>query len=71
MSKPTDEEIIDALDKWGSAMTYVVRNLVCQKHKGLKTTFILRRLKVLEQSGKVERVRSCYKTQICWRVVRA
>lgn len=71
MSKPTDEEIIEAVGKWGSAMTYVVRNLLCQKHKGLKTPFILRRLKKLELAGKIERVSSSYKTQLCWRVGRA
>jgi hypothetical protein len=71
MNKPTNKEILEALDKWGGAMTYVVRNILGQKYKGLKTPLILRRLKALELAGKVERMRTDYKTQICWRVVMA
>jgi len=66
MSKPTDEEIIQALTGHGRCMTYVVTNILRRKYWPLDTAYILRRLKRLEEAGKVRRVRSSYAVQICW-----
>ena len=70
ISSPSDEEILTELKRWGcGTMTYVVRNGLCSKYKGLKTSFVLRRMKALEAAGKVNRVPSPYKVQICWKLV--
>ncbi|MFV3023575.1 hypothetical protein ACNI4H_03130 [Klebsiella aerogenes] len=66
MSKPTDEEIILVLNEHGRCMTYVVTNWLRDKYRTLDTAYVLRRLKKLESVGKVQRVKSVYKTQICW-----
>ncbi|KAA1280215.1 hypothetical protein ACM6O4_08965 [Citrobacter portucalensis] len=66
MSKPTDEEIIQLLADYGNCMTYFVTNVLRHKYWPLDTAYILRRLKKLESAGKVRRVKSAYKTQICW-----
>lgn len=66
MSKPTDEEIIQALTAHGRCMTYVLTNILRRKYWPLNTAYILRRLKKLEAAGKVMRVRSSYAVQICW-----
>ena len=66
MSKPTDEEIIQALTAHGRCMTYVVTNILRRKYWPLDTAYILRRLKKLEAAGKVRRVRSSYAVQNCW-----
>lgn len=68
MNKPTDEEIIKVLTDHGRCMTYVVTNWLRDKYWTLDTAYVLRRLKKLEISGKVRRVKSVYKTQICWDV---
>ena len=67
----TDDEIIAAVKDWGNSnMTYVVTNkLRMSGYKGLKTPYILRRLKALEGQGKVKRIKSPYAVQICWAVV--
>lgn len=66
MSKPTDEEIIQVLSGHGQCMTYVVACLLRRKHKSTNTAYALRRLKKLEAIGVVRRMKSSYKTQICW-----
>lgn len=66
MSKPTDEEIIQVLNEHGRCMTYVVTNWLRDNYRPLDTAYVLRRLKKLEVAGKVQRVKSVYKTQICW-----
>lgn len=66
MSKPTDEEIIQALTAHGRCMTYVLTNILRRKYWPLDTAYILSRLKKLEAVGKVQRVKSTYKTQLCW-----
>ncbi|WP_213758432.1 hypothetical protein [Citrobacter freundii] len=70
MSKPTDEEIIQVLRDHGNCMTYVVTNWLRDNYKGIKTNYVLRRLKKLEVEGKVKRVKSSYAVQICWEVVK-
>jgi hypothetical protein len=70
VAKPTDEQILAALRGGGRCMTYVVANrLSMLKHRGFDTAFVLRRLKVMEKAGKVERVQTSYAVQICWRAV--
>ena len=69
MSKPTDEEIIQVLTWHGRCMTYVVTNWLRDNYRPLDTAYVLRRLKKLEAAGKVQRVKSVYKTQICWEAV--
>ncbi|PXH05012.1 hypothetical protein DMR07_06145 [Citrobacter freundii] len=66
MSKPTDEEIIQVLAERGNCMTYFVTNVLRRQFLPLDTAYVLRRLKKLEASGKVKRVKSVYKTQLCW-----
>lgn len=66
MSKPTDEEIIQVLSEHGQCMTYVLTNWLRDDYPSLQTAHVLRRLKKLELAGKVQRVKSIYKTQICW-----
>ncbi|HHY6411310.1 TPA: hypothetical protein ACV5TU_000420 [Salmonella enterica] len=66
MSKQIDEEIIQALTAHGRCMTYVVTNILRRKYWPLDTAYILRRLKKLEEEGKVLRVRSSYAVQLCW-----
>lgn len=68
----TDNEVIDAIGGDGRRMTYVVANILRMEHKHhngtLATAKVLRRLKSLESRGIVERVRSDYAVQICWRL---
>ncbi|ECP8397406.1 hypothetical protein L6M23_003048 [Salmonella enterica subsp. enterica serovar Matopeni] len=66
MSKPTDEEIIQVLAERGNCMTYFVTNVLRRQFWPLDTDYVLRRLKKLESAGKVKRVKSAYKTQLCW-----
>ena len=72
MAELTDEEVIDAMKGAGRRMTYVVANILRMTHKHhngtLGTAKVLRRLKALEKRGEVERVRSDYAVQICWRL---
>ena len=73
MANLTDEEVIDAMQGASRRMTYVVANILRMTHKHhngtLGTPEVLRRLKALEKRGVVERVRSDYAVQICWRLV--
>lgn len=66
LPKPTDEEILQLLADYGNCMTYFVTNVLRRKYWPLDTAYILRRLKKMELAGKVQRVKSNYKTQICW-----
>lgn len=66
MSKPTDEEIIQVLRDHGNCMTYVVTHWLQDNYRGIKTAYVLRRLKKLEALGAVKRVKSSYAVQICW-----
>ncbi|EBY0917185.1 TPA: hypothetical protein LUJ02_000547 [Salmonella enterica subsp. enterica] len=66
MRKPTDEEIIQVLTERGNCMTYFVTNVLRRQFWPLDTAYVLRRLKKLEEAGKVKRVKSAYKTQLCW-----
>lgn len=66
MSKPTDDEIIQLLADYGNCMTYFVTNVLRRKYWPLDTAYVLSRLKKLEAAGRVKRVKSNYKTQLCW-----
>lgn len=73
MAELADREMLDVMRGHGSGlMTYVVANMLRMKHKHhngtLDTPRVLRRLKALEKRGVVERVRSVYARQICWRL---
>ena len=68
-TNPTDNDILAAVEKFGATPTGVARNILSANFKGIKTGFVLRRLKKLEQAGKVKTVKSGYATQYCWRVV--
>lgn len=71
----TDGEILGAMRGRGVSMTYVIANrirMAHRRHNGtLRTARVLRRLKVLESRGVVERVPSSYARQICWRLIEA
>lgn len=67
MPVPTDEEIIAAAS--GRKATYVIRNILSERHKGIPTAWVLRQLKRLEKAGKVMRVPSSYAVQITWSVI--
>lgn len=66
MSRVTDEEIIQVLTEHGPCMTYVVAYWLKLKNDSVNTAYTLRRMKKLEEAGKVRRAKSSYKTQICW-----
>ena len=72
MAELTDEEVIAAMKGAGRRMTYVVANILRMTHRHhngtLGTEKVLRRLKALEKRGVVERARSDYAVQICWRL---
>lgn len=66
-TKPTDEQIIDALKGRYGTMTYVLRNILTGFGRPLPpTAFIRRRLFALEKAGKVKRVQTSYAVQHCW-----
>ncbi|WP_233459286.1 hypothetical protein [Citrobacter sedlakii] len=65
IDKPTDEEIVQVLRDHGNCMTYVVTHWLQDNYRGIKTAYVLRRLKKLEGEGKVRRVKSSYVVQIC------
>ncbi len=71
MTTITDEQIIKVLTDHGRCMTYVVANWLRDFDKKIETPSVLRRLKKLEKAGKIQRVKSVYKTQICWGVLDA
>lgn len=65
--KPTDAEILEVLKQRAGTMTYHLANIIrFDKRKAVQTEFVLRRLKALEKSGAVVRVKSTYATQLCW-----
>ncbi|WP_024530249.1 helix-turn-helix domain-containing protein [Serratia fonticola] len=66
MDNLTDEKIINVLKDHGRCMTYVVTNWLRDIDKKIDTPLVLRRLKKLEKAGKVQRVKTSYKTQYCW-----
>lgn len=66
LSDISDDQIIQVLKSHGRCMTYVVANWLSDFDKKIDTPAVLRRLKKLEKAGKVQRVKSNYKTQICW-----
>ncbi|EPR2301380.1 hypothetical protein ACU01P_004739, partial [Yersinia enterocolitica] len=71
-TKPTDEEILNAITKFGCRMevTYVIANrLRLDGFNGLDTSFVRRRLERMEKAGNVKRVQSCYAKMICWEVI--
>jgi len=68
LSDISDDQIIQVLKSHGRCMTYVVTNWLRDFDKKIDTPAVLRRLKKLEKAGKVQRVKSTYKTQICWGV---
>ena len=67
IDKPSDDQILSALRAHGRCMTYVVANVLRRNFYPLATAFVLRRLKAMEKAGKVERMRTDYVTQYCWR----
>jgi hypothetical protein len=68
-TSPTDAEILETIAGMNTPMTYVIRNVLARKYKGLKTPAVRRRLIALERTGVVKRVPSIYERQICWGVV--
>lgn len=67
--KPTDDQIVEALQTWGSSkMTYVVANVLRSMKLYGETAWVRRQLQRMEREGIVERVPSAYAVQICWRV---
>lgn len=68
ISDISDDQIIQVLKSHGRCMTYVVTNWLRDFDKKIDTPAVLRRLKKLEKAGKVQRVKSTHKTQICWGV---
>ena len=68
LTKPTDEEILKAVNalRRNGQPTYLIRNVLADSYKGIKTAFVRRRLEALERLGKVKRVPGAYATQITW-----
>lgn len=67
IAKPSDDQILSVLRAYGQCMTYVVASILRRNFWPLETAFVLRRLKAMEKAGKVERMRTDYVTQYCWR----
>jgi len=65
--KPSDDQILSALLAHGECMSYVVASVLRRNFYPLATGFVLRRLKAMEKAGKVQRLRTDYVTQYCWR----
>lgn len=67
MTKPTDEDILKTLhDRPNGQMTYVMRNCLSSRFKGLKVDWLRRQLQRLEKEGRVRRAPTHYARQICW-----
>lgn len=71
-SRPTDEQIIEAMRRAGPGqVSYVIRNWLADKEFGqfddLNTSHVLYRLKKLEKQGLVKRsARQWYADMISW-----
>lgn len=66
---PTDEDILAETREWSrESMTYVIKNRLRSRGFRVETRWVLRQMKRLECTGKVQRVSSPYAVQICWRV---
>lgn len=65
-----DDMILAAVRKGPATATYVVRNRIRNNGRGpdLTTAQVLRRLKVLESRGIVQRVPSAYAVMLCWSI---
>lgn len=67
----TEYDILDVLRRHPSGlMTYVIRNYLSSGRPHLKTRQVFYYLCHLEADGKVKRVPSSYKKQVCWAIVR-
>lgn len=66
MIEITDEQIIKIISERNNCMTYVVAYCLRRMDESIKTPTVLRRLKKMEVAGKIKRVKSIYKVQICW-----
>lgn len=65
---PKDDEIVACLLGYASVATYVVKNKLRDKYKGIKTASVLRRLKKLEAAGHVRRAAGLGMTHIYWEI---
>lgn len=66
-----DNDVVDAIQHWNGAATYVVANILRRKerYKHVKTSQVLHRLKAMEAKGLVRRVtdsRNPYSRQLMW-----
>jgi hypothetical protein len=69
--KPTDADILAVLKQRTGTMTYHLANIIrFDMRKPVQTEFVLRRLRALEKSGEVMRVKSTYARQLCWGLVK-
>lgn len=66
MTGITDEQIIKIISERNNCMTYVVAYCLRLIDNSIKTPAVLRRLKKMEAAGKIKRVKSIYKVQLCW-----
>jgi DNA-binding IclR family transcriptional regulator len=65
-----DQQILDALRERSRAATYVIRNVVADHpgRRGLKTSQVLRRLRVMERWGYVEQAPTDYAVMLSWKL---
>lgn len=66
--KPTDDEITAIITGRHMVATYVIRNWLKDKYKGITTAQVLRQLKRMEAAGKVIRDTSFYVQQYSWKL---
>lgn len=67
MKQPvTDEDILGAISAHGNLTAYIAAVVRHKKQQRVKTDWVLRQLKRLENEGKVRRIPTIYRTQICW-----
>ena len=65
--KPSDEQILAAVRRWGNdTMTYVVCKVLRSRGHHADTAWVRRQLKRLEREGHVKRTSTSYAAQLCW-----
>lgn len=71
-SEPTDDEIKQAIGSWGNCqITAVIRNVLSNAHRGIKTPYVRKRLEKLEKEGVIVRVPGIYAKQITWALAKS
>ena len=65
--KPTDDEIMQEVRRWGGGATYTIKNGLQLRGFAVETPWVLRQMKRLERAGLVQRVPTPYAVMIAWK----